>query len=168
MNERRRARRRNLPFVRSAVLEVGGRNHIVSVADVGPEGAFLCTRLSVDPHEPLRLRIVLPGESREVVMPCQMVRRSDRPGAAPGRGTGIAVRFPDLDDGIARRLAEFSGEGMKAAANPAPAGERFEYRSLERPGVDIGELNRLGAEGWRLVTALPSAEGVRMVLLRRL
>ncbi len=91
--DRRRARRRRLPFVRSAVLEVDGRSHIVALLDLSPEGAFLSTRLEVDPAQKMRLKLVLPRDGREVSMPCHLVRRSERFDAEAGRPAGLAIGF---------------------------------------------------------------------------
>ena len=167
MSERRKGRRRSIPFVRSAVLEVDGRNHIVALLDLGPEGAFLSTRLAVDPTQQLRLRIILPRDGREVSLPCQLVRRTDRFDGSTGQPAGLAVRFQGLDAASIRRVEEFAMEGFLPSPEPTP-GEHYEYRILDRPELDGEELNRLGRDGWCLATALPTANGVRLVLTRRL
>jgi hypothetical protein len=167
MKERRRARRRSIPFVRSAVLEVEGRSHIVALLDLGPDGAFLQTRTVVEPTQALRLRLVLPLSGQEVIIPCQLVWRSERFDAVTGRPAGLAVRFQGLDAGVIRRVEEFALEGFLPAPNPAPSAH-YEYRLLDRPEVDAEELNHLGFDGWRLAAALPSPAGVRLILLRRL
>lgn len=167
MNDRRRGRRRSIPFVRSAVLEAGGRNHIVALTDLGPEGAFLTTRISLDASLPLKLKLVLPRDGREVSIPCKIVWRTDRFDAATGRPAGIAVRFLGLDASIVRRVEEFSMEGFLPTAEPIPA-EHFEYRVVESPSLNADELNRLGLDGWELAAALPAVGGVRLVFLRRL
>lgn len=167
MNERRRSRRRSIPFVRSAVLEVDGRSHIVALLDLSPEGAFLSTRTAIDPKQSLCLRIVLPRRGREVALPCELVWRSDRFDPASGRPAGVAVRFHGLDAAVIRRVEEFALEGFLPVPEPVPAAH-YEYRVLERKDVDVEELNRLGRDGWKLASALPSASGLRLVLLRRL
>jgi hypothetical protein len=167
MKERRRSRRRSIPFVRSAVLHVGERRHIVAVSDLGPEGAFLSTRIEIPPDAPLRLRIVLPRDGREVDIPCRVVWRSERFDATTGRPAGIAVRFVRVDPNVARRVEEFAMEGFRPSPEPVPA-DHFEYRILERAALDADELNRLGLDGWELAAALPAADGVRLVMLRRL
>ena len=167
MNDRRRGRRRSIPFVRSAVLEVGHRNHIVALTDLGPEGAFLSTRIPFDASLPLRLRLVLPRDGREVSIPCKVVWRSERFEAATGRPAGIAVRFLGLDASVIRRVEEFSMEGFLPASEPIPS-EHFEYRILERPALSGEDLNRLGLDGWELAAALPSNGGVQLIFLRRL
>lgn len=167
MNERRTSRRRRLPFVRSGVFESNGRNHIVQVADLGPEGAFLSTRLAVEVGEKAVLRMILPRDGREVPLPCQVVWRSE---AAVTRGatpTGIAVRFQGLEAAVARRVEEFATEGLSPDPEPGPS-ERFEYRVLDVAELDDAELRRLGLDGWRLASALPVAKGLRLILTRRL
>jgi len=164
VNDRRRARRRSLPFVRSAVLEVSGRKHVVAVADLSPEGAFLTSSAQIEPGTALVLRMVLPRDGREVTLPCRAVRIDRR---AQGKQAGVAVRFVNLEASIVRRIEEFAMEGFLPATEPTPA-EHYEYRVLERLELDVEELNRLGLDGWLLVTALPAAEGLRLVLMRRL
>jgi hypothetical protein len=167
LTDRRKARRRNLPFLRSAVLEAGGRKHIVSLTDLSPEGAFLSTRVPVAAEEELRLHVVLPRDGREVVLPCHAVRATGRFDPGSGRPAGLAVRFRELEEGVARRVEEFAMEGFRPATEPIPL-EHVEYRILERPGLDAAELNRLGLDGWRLTVALPIPQGLRLVLVRSL
>ncbi len=167
-DDRRKTRRRSLPFVRSAVLEVRGRHHIVAVQDLSADGAFLSTRLSLQDGERVRLRTVLPRDGREVTIPCQVVWTSEKLDAPSGRPAGVAVRFVGLDPTIQRRLAEFSEEGFTPGPEPTPA-EHYEYRLLDRQEVSVDELNQLGIDGWRVAASLPSAAGgVRLILLRRL
>jgi hypothetical protein len=167
MNERRRARRRSIPFVRSAVLEADGRSHIVAVLDLGPDGAFLQTRTKAEPTQTLHLRIVLPRSGQEVRIPCQLVWRSERFDAATGRPAGLAVRFHGLDASVIRRVEEFALEGFLPTLEPVP-NAHYEYRVLDREQVDPEELNRLGFDGWRLASALPAPPGVKLILLREL
>jgi hypothetical protein len=167
MNDRRRSRRRSLPFVRSAVLEVNGRNHIVAVADLSPEAAFLSTRVAVKPQDTLRLKMVIPRDGREVPIPCRLVRNREGLDQKVGQRDGIVVRFHGLDASTIRRVEEFSMEGFLPKSEPVPA-EHFEYQVLDRERVDTDELNRLGRDGWSLTTALPTEKGVRLILLRRL
>jgi hypothetical protein len=166
MKERRRHHRRVLPFVRSAVLELEGSNHIVAVADLSAQGAFLATQVEADTNQPLRLKVVLPGETRDVQIDCRVVRKSATLDVKSGRPAGIAVRFEGLDPAIRRRLEAFVGESP-AERRPAPK-ERFEYKLLERPEAEVGELNDLGRDGWRMTAALPALSGVRMIFVRRL
>lgn len=167
MNERRRTRRRSLPYVRSAILQVGARSHLVTLADLSPDGAFLATRVKPDPGQPLSLRVVVPRDGRVVSLPCQLVRQCERSDAAAGRPAGLAVRFKGINAAAVHRIEEFAMEGFLPAAEPTPQ-EHFEYRVLERPAIDADELNRLGFDGWQLVAALPSPLAVKLVLTRRL
>jgi len=167
MNERRLSRRRRLPFVRSGVFESGGRNHIVQVLDLGPEGAFLSTRLSVDIGQKAVLRMILPRDGREVPLPCQVVWRSEGDAGRGRASAGIAVRFQGLDTAVARRVEEFASEGVRPDLNPAPA-ERFEYRVVEVPDLNEPDLNRRGLDGWQVASALPTSHGLRLILQRRL
>ena len=122
MNDRRSTRRRNLPFVRSAVLEVGSRSHVVVVTDLSADGAFLSTRIALDPSESLRLRVILPRDGREVVIPCRLVWRSERFDPDTGRAAGIAVRFEELE-GPARRLLDGLFVGAVVALSAVAASE---------------------------------------------
>ncbi len=163
--ERRKARRRSMPYVRGGVLELDGRQHIVVVSDLGPDGAYLATRLDVEPDKPLRLKMVLPRDGREVVLPCRVVRRNDR-AANADRPRGIAVRFEGLEAGVLRQVEEFAMDGFLPSTQTTPHAH-FEYRILDRPKLDGEELNRLGLDGWVLAAALNSGKGVELVLLRR-
>lgn len=166
MNERRSTRRRSLPFVRSAVLEVGDRSHVVVVTDLSADGAFLSTRIALDPSDRLRLKVILPRDGREVVIPCRLVWRSERFDPDTGRAAGVAVRFGELEEPARRLLDAYSREGLVPQPDPPPA-DRFEYRVLDRPTLDVEELNRLGLDGWELSAAWPEGGGVRLILLRR-
>jgi hypothetical protein len=167
MNDRRTTRRRSLPFIRSAVLQVGERSHVVVVTDLSAEGAFLSTRIAIDPADPLRLKVILPRDGREVVLPCRLVWRSERFDPDTGRAAGIAVRFEELEDPARRLLDTFSREGIVPQPEPSAA-EHFEYRVFERPKLDVDELNRLGLDGWELAAAWPEENLVRFVLMRRM
>ena len=171
-SERRRSRRRSLPFVRSAVLSFGTEAHIMLLTDLGSEGAFLTTRMPEGvPHPPanekVKLRMVVPRNSREVQVPCEVVWRSDRFDATSGRPSGMAVRFLEIDADTQRLIDEFAQEGFRPSAAPTPA-EHYEHRIIERPTVDASELNRFGRDGWRLVTLMPTAHGFKLVLVRRI
>jgi len=165
--DRRSTRRRSLPFVRSAVLEVAGRNHVVVVTDLSADGAFLSTRIALDPSQALRLKVILPRDGREVVIPCRLVWRSERFDPDTGRAAGVAVRFEELEEPARQLLDTFSREGFVPQPDPAPA-DRFEYRILDRPQLDADELNRLGLDGWELAAVSPEKGAVRLVLLRRM
>jgi hypothetical protein len=167
VNDRRSTRRRSLPFVRSAVLEVAGRNHVVAVTDLSADGAFLSTRIALDPSQGLRLKVILPRDGREVVIPCRLVWRSERFDPDTGRAAGIAVRFEELEEPARKLLDSFSREGFVPQSDPAPA-DRFEYRVLDRPKLDGEELNRLGLDGWELAAVTSDGGQVRLVLMRRI
>lgn len=167
MTEKRRTRRRRLPFVRSALLEAEGRSHLVILTDLSPEGAFLATRVPVGPTQAATLRLVVPRDGRILALPCQVVRQSDAFDPGTGLPAGMAVRFKGLDGAAIRRIEEFAMEGFLPSVEPTPQ-DHFEYRVLERPTLDVDELNRLGLDGWRLATVLSSGGGIQLVLMRRL
>jgi len=167
MNERRRKRRRSFPYVRSAVLKIGERSHVVALTDLGPEGAFLSTRVTVQPGQRLSLRFVPPREGREVELQCEVVWRSEHFDPATGRPAGVAVRFVDVDLEVLQRLEGFSVEGLRPVPGPTPI-DRMEYRVVERETLATEELNRWGLDGWEIASALPTDAGVRLILLRRL
>jgi hypothetical protein len=169
MTERRRVRRRRIPFVRSAVLGVGERTHVVSLLDLGPEGAFLATRLEVPDEEADRLvlRLVIPRQGTEETVPCSLVWRNESFDASSGRPAGIAVRFGPLEPDVLRRIEEFAADGFLPGTDPSPW-EHLEYRVLERFRVDERELNTMGLDGWELCSTRNIPAGVQMVFLRRL
>jgi hypothetical protein len=164
--ERRRSHRRRLSFVKSAVLQVGKRSHVVAVVDLAPDGAFLKGNVDLEPNAELTLRLVFPRDSRQVSIRGRLLRRDDRFDPASGRPAGIAVRFEDVEPAVARLLQDFTTSG------PSPSGEsqqaeRFEYQVLEQPRLEEAELNRLGFDGWRVSGVLPTGSGVQLVLYRR-
>ena len=151
--------------MRSAVLELSGRAHIVALADLGPEGAFLSTRSSFPIGVPAVLKLVLPRRGQEVTIACEIVRSTERFDAASGLPAGVAVRFRDLEPQVLRRIEAFAREGFVPDLDPAPAG-RYEYRLLERSELDLLELNRLGLDGWALASVVQRPDGVQLVLYR--
>jgi Tfp pilus assembly protein PilZ len=165
LTDRRRARRRRLSLLRSGVLEVDGRNHIVSVSDIGSDGAFLTTRVPVSSGTRIVLKMILPSDSHPVSLPCEVVWRSE----AGGRGnrSGVAVRFAGADESIVRRVEEFAAESRRSGRETGPS-DHFEYRIVDVPSVDAEELNRVGVDGWQVASALPDGEGLRLILCRRL
>ena len=167
MNERRRTRRRRMPFVRSALLEVGERSHLVLITDLSPEGAFLATRVPFDAKQAATLKLVVPRDGRIMALPCQLVRQSDAFDPESGLPAGMAVRFKALEAAAVRRVEEFAMEGFLPSVEPTPE-DHFQYQVLERFTVDAAELNNLGLDGWRLAAVIPSARGVQLVLMRRL
>jgi hypothetical protein len=167
MNDRRQTRRRTIPFLRGGVLQVAEREHIVTIVDLGPEGAFLATRVDVPADQPLRLKTVLPRSGRQVALPCEVVWSNNSFDPATGRPAGMAVRFLLDDPAIRSQLEVFSEEGPF----PSPATlsmDRYEYRLIEVTDIDADELNRLGRDGWLLSTALPQGASWRLILLRKL
>jgi hypothetical protein len=155
-----------MPFVRSAVLEVGGRSHVVAIVDLGRQGAFLTTRTPFKPG-PATLKLVPPLHGQEVAISCEIVRATERPDPASGRPSGVAVRFLGLEVPVLRKIEEFAHQGFLPGAEPPPE-ERYEYRLLERRALDTEELNRLGLDGWLLSAVVPRSGGVVLVLSRLL
>jgi len=96
--ERRRAFRRKLPFGRGAVLSVGGRAHIVGLADVSVTGAYLTARVPVAAGETHLLRLLLLPARMEVALKVEVVRVSLVDPESPGHPRGVAVRFLDVDE----------------------------------------------------------------------
>ena len=162
MMERRGSPRRTLPYVRSGVLEVDGRSHIVAITDLSAEGAFLSARLEIASGAVLRLRLIMPNDSRQIAADCELVWRNERFDPESGRPAGLAVRF--------RGVEEQAREALDACANhlfrPDVPG-RLDYRILERQAIDPAELTLLGQGGWELRAAVPWAGGVQLILLRR-
>jgi hypothetical protein len=105
--ERRRDTRRMLPFGRSAVLEVGGRQHIVSLIDLSRSGAYLGTRIQTGDHTDFLLKLLLPQSGSEMRLPCTLVRRIEAGTAEGERLPGLAVRFHDVGPDDEGRLDEF-------------------------------------------------------------
>lgn len=156
-----------MPFVRSAVLEVGGRSHVVALVDLGREGAFLSTRAIFRAGSPAVLKLVPPRQGQEVTIPCEIVRRTERLDTDTGRPGGVAVRFLELEVPTLKKIEEFAHQGFVPGPEPPPA-ERYEYRILERRELDVAELNLLGLDGWALAAVLPRASGAVIVLYRLL
>lgn len=151
--------------MRSAVLELLGRSHIVALADLGPEGAFLATRSTFKPGTSAILKLVLPRRGQEVTIACEVIRSGLRFDPVAGQPRGVAVRFHDLEPAVLRRIEEFAREGFVPDPDPAPA-ERYEYRVLERPEVDPAELDRLGLDGWALASVVPRSGALQLILYR--
>ncbi len=167
MTERRQVRRRTIPFLRGGVLQVADRSHIVTIVDLSPEGAYLATRVPVAPGQNTRLKTVLPRSGRQVTLPCEVVWRNDRFDPATGRPAGMAVRFIKADEKVQQHLETLTVEGLLPVATGG-TGERFEYRVIDVPALEVAELNRLGMDGWLLTSTLPLESGWRLVLGRRL
>jgi hypothetical protein len=106
-NERRRAFRRRLPFGRGAVLIAAGRTHIVGLADVSVTGAYLTTRAPIEPGEIHTLRLLLFPDTVETELRVQVVRVSLQDHEAKQHPRGVAVRFLELEEPVARKLKAF-------------------------------------------------------------
>jgi len=167
MTERRRVRRRTIPFLRGGVLQIGERSHIVTIVDLSPEGAYLASRVQVAPGRDVRLKTVLPRSGQQVTIPGEVIWRSSRFDPATGRPAGLAVRFLDKDEKVRRHLEMLSDEGLLPIP-PALAQERYEYRLVDQPELDADDLNRMGRDGWALVQTLRHADGLRLIFRRKL
>ena len=167
MNERRQTRRRTIPFLRGGVLQVAGREHIVTIVDLSPEGAYLATRVDVPAGQSLTLKTVLPRSGQQVSLPCELVWSNKRFEPGTGRPAGMAVRFRHDDPAVRSHLKLFAEEGPFPSAVTA-AMDRYEYRLIDVAEIDALELNRLGRDGWVLSTALPQGTSWRLILVRKL
>jgi hypothetical protein len=96
--ERRRAFRRKLPFGRGAVLSVGGRDHIVGLADVSVTGAYLTARVPVAAGETHLLKLLLLPMRRELALQVEVVRVRMGDPESRDHPRGVAVRFLDVDE----------------------------------------------------------------------
>jgi hypothetical protein len=105
--ERRRAFRRRLPFGRGAVLSVGGRGHIVGLADVSVTGAYLTARVPVSAGERHLLKVLLLPARVEVTLTVEVVRVSLADPESPDHPRGVAVRFLDVDERSRALLQDF-------------------------------------------------------------
>jgi len=111
-NERRRAFRRKLPFGRGAVLVVGGRAHIVGVADLSVTGAYLSTRAPVSVGDTHMLRLLLLPDTVEVELQAEIVRVAQVDGESPDHPRGVAVRFLGPGERAMGRLRTFIGRAQ--------------------------------------------------------
>jgi hypothetical protein len=165
MNDRRMVRRRPINHVRSGVLLVGSRRHLVKVVDLSPEGAFIATRAEAAPDAEMFLELLLPRRSRTVRLSCRLVWRSERFDAATGHPAGMAIRFENLDADTRRMVEEYAHAGFRLAELP-PVTVRYSYMTLERSNIDNEELNQLGQEGWMLAAVHSLRRDVRLVFMR--
>lgn len=112
--ERRRSRRRRLPFRRGAILESAVCDHLVAVMDLSVNGAYLATRASVFPGQTLSLKLmlVLGGVLR---LACEVVRVCPHRAGPDAYPPGVAVRFLDVPPAAQKRLGAFVGEGVQTA-----------------------------------------------------
>jgi NAD(P)H-hydrate repair Nnr-like enzyme with NAD(P)H-hydrate dehydratase domain len=111
-NERRRAFRRKLPFGRGAVLVVGGRAHIVGVADLSVTGAYLSTRAPVSVGDTHMLRLLLLPDTVEVELQAEIVRVAQVDVESPDHPRGVAVRFLGAGERAMGRLRTFIGRAQ--------------------------------------------------------
>lgn len=105
--ERRRHTRRMLPFGRSAVLEIEGKNHIVSLIDISRSGAYLGTRIQANKTTPILLKLLLPQSGAEMRLRCQLVRRIEPDPAGGDQLAGLAVQFDGVPDSDRQQLENF-------------------------------------------------------------
>ena len=108
-SERRRNPRRRLPFGRSAVLRIEERDHVVALVDVSRGGACVATRTPIPREARLTLKLLLPSQSAELRLPCQLVRIIPH---HYGRQPGIALRFEEVTGEALRRLDQFVETGL--------------------------------------------------------
>jgi len=111
-NERRRAFRRRLPFGRGAVLMIGGRAHIVGLADVSVTGAYLTTRAPVSVGDTHLLRLLLLPDTVEVELQAEIVRVAQLDVESPDHPRGVAVRFLEPGERAMGRLRTFIGRAQ--------------------------------------------------------
>lgn len=119
-NERSRALRRRMPFGRGAVLVIGGRSHVVGLADVSVTGAYLTTRAEVAAGESHVLRLLLLPDTTEVELRVEVVRVVQGEHESPEHPRGVAVRFVETQDVVTRKLLAF----IRHARTRSAAGRR--------------------------------------------
>ena len=106
-SERRRAYRRRLPFGRGAVLEIGGRAHIVGLVDLSVTGAYVTTRTAVPIGITHHLRILILPQRVELRLACETVRVSQAADESPDHPRGVALCFLEMDEPSRRLLHTF-------------------------------------------------------------
>jgi hypothetical protein len=119
-NEVSRPLRRRMPFGRGAVLVIGGRTHVVGLADVSVTGAYLTTRADVAAGESHLLRLLLLPDTTEVELRVEIVRVVQGEHESPGHPRGVAVRFVETQDVVTRKLLAF----IRHARTRSTAAER--------------------------------------------
>ncbi len=112
--EQRKQPRRRLPFLRSAVAQLDDRGHFVAVVDLSRGGALLESRSPFEPTPSFLLRFVLPGAFQETRLECHLIRSFQTDEGV----MALAVRFQDVEDGIARVIDEFV-DGLTEPEEPA-------------------------------------------------
>lgn len=120
-DDRRRTPRRTLPFGRSALLEVDGRDHVASLVDISRGGAHIATRAEIPAGASLCLKLWLPSSGGELRLPIELLRVMPQ---SAGRLAGIAVRFAELAAEAAQRLETFVAD-RRLSHPPSPARQRM-------------------------------------------
>jgi Tfp pilus assembly protein PilZ len=103
--EKRQWPRRTLPFGRGAVLEIGGRSHIVGLRDLSEGGALLVTRARAAEGEAVLLKLSMVSRRVEVRISGTVVRIVQA--ESDGCQRGLAVRFENIDDEVRASIATF-------------------------------------------------------------
>ena len=111
--EKRQWRRRALPFGWGAVLEIGGRAHIVGLRDLSEGGALVLTRAAASVGETALLRLLVVSRRAEAALPCTVVRIIESPPGGSQRGLG--VRFDDPDGEVRASIAAFVARSRRGA-----------------------------------------------------
>ena len=108
---RRRPFRRKLPFGRGAVLLIGGRAHIVGLADLSVTGAYLSTRAPLVVGDTHQLRLMLLPDTVELELQAEIVRIAQAELESPDHPRGVAVRFVELNEKATAQLKSFIARG---------------------------------------------------------
>jgi hypothetical protein len=103
--EKRQWFRRTLPFGWGAVLEIGGRSHIVGLRDLSEGGALVLTRAAASVGDTALLKLSVVARRAEAALPCTVVRVVTPEAGGPQRG--LAVRFDDPDGDVRASIAAF-------------------------------------------------------------
>lgn len=93
---------------------VGGRSHIVGVADVSVTGAYLTTRAPVAVGEPHVLRLLLLPDTVEVELRAEVVRIAQAEHESTRHPRGVAVRFVEPNPGAVEKLQAFVAQRLPA------------------------------------------------------
>jgi Tfp pilus assembly protein PilZ len=103
--EKRQWFRRTLPFGWGAVLEIGGRSHVVGLRDLSEGGALVLTRAAASVGDTAFLKLSVVSRQTEAALPCTVVRIVTA--AAWGPQRGLAVRFDDPNGEVRASIAAF-------------------------------------------------------------
>ena len=156
---------------------IGGRTHIVGLADVSVTGAYLTTRAPVAAGEAHVLRLLLLPDTIEVELRVEVVRVSPGEHESQEHPRGVAVRFVETQDVVTRKLSPSSGSARTRSA----AGRRADPAVRERPGgllqqvllderhgrVELEVLVLLLGEAVALVVREQVPDGAAVLLHRR-